>query len=301
MKKILLFFVLIGIANIGIAQHDNKHKIQQLQKDVNDIQNALENAQKAIENITLHSSELDSLASRSNKSSSNPILGNSGNLAHKTIDISNQIKSLTEEIHSNYEKYRKEPLYTNEKYRNRAFDSVHIAIESIKLQLKVINDSIDIINNTYKSFTDKLRVLYTQTSIDSLYKHSDLVSLNIHKRILGNNYPKSIDALQTLLECNNSLRSEFNEKNHNILRQRLKNTTQCNTTKKLESILAPHKEITDEVNKWINNNKNSDNILFEMISFMDYIHREYNRILDVEYPYLYSKLKEAVAPTSSGR
>lgn len=200
-------------------------------------------------------------------------------LFSKIDNINRQIENLRYEIDREYERYSNETRFNEDTlaYLDREKDVLRDVI-------KIFEDSIAQIEKDLR-FDSVLRDFYSK-DIDVLFTCTDLVSMQVHKRILGKNYPRVMDNLQILLECKELFKKEFNEKQNQAYQQKLNVVQQCEAKEHLSDLLDLHQEISADVDSWIK----SEHSLYEMML----LYRDYSVTIDDDYPWLAAKIRKAV-------
>lgn len=214
-------------------------------------------------------------------------------LSAKIIDIESRIESIKAEIHSLYLSYSKQQLFSEKKYQAEAFAKLENEKADLRIRINSINDSINDLEEKNK-WVESLRDYYERVNVDSLIVQSDLVSLKIHKSILGKKYPKVMDDLQAMLEAAELLTQGYDEKQNQKYVQILKNVQQCERKEYMMGLLQVHKDITVEVNNWL---AKEEHTLYNMTVFQNYLFNNYDVALDTDYPWLAAKVRESVTST----
>lgn len=209
--------------------------------------------------------------------------------------INHQIDSLKGLIHSEYNEYATQKLYTDERFRNDSLASIET--EKAAMQNK-LNEDTCVINSLKEEYraVDRIRDYYKKENIDTLFAHSDLTTLSIHKQILGEDYPKVMDDLHILLGCLDLLTKQYDEKGNKTLIQNLERVQQCDIKEKLEGFLLVQKDVTEEVDVWV---KNGEHTLYGFVAFLRQIHNNYGITLDTDLPFLFAKVVEMIKLPSS--
>lgn len=214
----------------------------------------------------------------------------SKSLIDRIVNVNLQIDSLNCDIRREYQEFSNQKFYTDKKFRKDSL--TNIEKKKVALQKKIDESKVIItsLENEYKA-VDNISEYYEKGNIDSLYIHADQMTLIIHKKICGEKYPKVIDDLQVLLECAESLKKMYDEKQNKTCIQRLKGVRKCDTKELLEGFLLVQKDVTDEVNSWI---KNEAHTLYSLVIFRRYLYNNYGITLDSDFPYLSAKVIEMV-------
>lgn len=259
-------------------------ELQQVQGELQQVVNAMNNRLE----------ELKQQETKSRVAVPTNATNGGSNLSEKINDIENQIESLKTEIHSIYLSYSKQPLFSDKKAQTEAFNRVEKEKKDLQTRIVRINDSITILEENHQ-WIERLREYYEKRSIDTLFVQSDLVSILVHKSIIGNIYPKVMDYIQTLLEGAELLTKEYDAKQNQKYVQSLKNVQQqCERKEYLIGLLQVHKDITDEVNNWM---AKEEHTLYSMAVFQNYLINNYGVALDTDYPWLATKIRETVTST----
>lgn len=219
-------------------------------------------------------------------------------LIERISDINQKIDCLKKDIQGKYQEFCDQKLYTDEKTRNAAFDELEKEKEALQIQIKKLNHDIDSLKEEYQAI-DKIREYYESYDIDSLFIHANPIVLNTHKKIFGDGYPKVIkviDDLQILLECADLLKGGYDEAKNSSEREKLKGVQDCKAKEHLDILLSEQKDITDEVNSWIKEEKHT---IYSMMTFQREMHSAYGISLDTDFPYLYGKIVEKLELTTT--
>ena len=259
MKRLFLLIITIGVVLFGNAQK-------------------VKNVGTGLRQKTVKAQTLDA------------VLGSIDNINH-------QIDSLKDFIHSEYQGYNTQKLYTDKKFRNDTLANIDREKEALQNKIKEDISIVYSLKEEYKS-VDRLREFYDKGNIDTLYAHADQITLCIHKKIFGNDYPKIMDDLQVLLECAELLAQGYDEKKNKASIQNLKGVRQCDTKELLEGLLLVQKDVSDEVNSWI---KDEEHTLYSLVMFRKYLFNNYGITLDADFPYLSAKVTEIVKLPSSAK
>lgn len=209
-------------------------------------------------------------------------------LTGKINGVNQQIEGLKALIEKEHQAYSSQTQYTDKGYEE--------AVNTFNQEKKVLTDSIASIQADIKKldkeyqWLEDLRKFYLQ-NMDTVFAHADLVSLDYHKKILGENYPKEMDELKILLDCSAILTKAYNETDVQIGLQKLKDFKPCKSKEYLENLLELHEEVTGDVNRWKNEN---DFSLFSMMLLYDDLFSKYRISLETDYPYLAGEVRKAV-------
>ena len=203
-------------------------------------------------------------------------------------DINQKIDGLKNDIQEKHQEFRKQKLYTDKKTRDAIFDKLEKQKEGLQSQIKGLSAETDSLKKGLE-VVDKLREYYETNNIDSLFIHADPLSLQTHRTILGEDYPKVINDLQILLECADLLRSGYDKVKNSSKREVLKSVQNCKTKEHLDILLSEQKDLTDEVNNWMKVEKHT---IYSMVTFQREMHSAYGISLDADFPYLYRKIVE---------
>lgn len=308
MRKCIIILFVLCLPSIVFAQKNNQGK-----PSLSGVRNQIENAKKALDDDNLNINnlqaqidtaksfllsaeqqvkQLETIQKKAEEAKTVNVSGKAGNLTKNIVEINEKIANLKKEIGMEYDKYAKEKFYSDKNYQTATFDSLDKDIKSLERQIKAINDSVAAMKKENDTFMEKLKYFYSDTNIENLYGKADLVSLEIHRTILGRDYPKVMDELIILLQCSNSFSQKYNEKENSQCLQQLKSVRQCNLKDSLEYLLLSYKEVSDEVENWKKSDR--EHSLYSMMSLLSYVKREYNRQIDKEYPYLFASLRESV-------
>lgn len=298
MKRfILLLIILCATVSINaqnnrrstsqIPRGEEKANLQQWQGELQQVMNAMNNRLEELERQEAKTKEGKPVNSAPE----------GDDLSAKIIDIENQIESIKAEIHSLYLSYSEQPLFSDKKHQTEAFAKIDKEKADLRTRINRINDSIAALEEKYQ-WMERLRDYYEEGTFDALIVQSDLVSLKIHKSILGKNYPKVMDNIQTMLEAAELLTKGYDAKQNQKYVQSLKNVQECERKEYLIGLLQVHKDITDEVNSWL---AKEEHTLYSMAIFQNYLLNNYGVALDADYPWLAAKVREAVTATLSKR
>ena len=211
-------------------------------------------------------------------------------LVRRIRSVNHQIAQLKSDIITEYQGYNKDKLYTDENARNADFNKLEKEKTSLRNQIKEIDQSIQSLNDEYQA-VERIREYYEKGNIDTLFNHTDLLSLQIHKKIFGAEYPKVMDELLILLECAGLLKQEYNLMRKSSGRKRLKDVQQCKTKEYLDGLLSIQEDITNEVSSWI---KDEEHTFYDIVLFRNYLYNNYAISFDVDFPYLYKKIIERI-------
>ena len=213
----------------------------------------------------------------------------------KICELQNELQR---DIHNEWQKIKNDSLIKNPKD----------CYEKLNKEKAKWNDSIKTIqtriNNLKKdSWVEDLRKYYQNGKIDQLYAHADLLLLSTHKDILGENYPKKMDSLEVLLKCSELFKNKYNANDNKAYQEKLKEVSECETKNSLQYLLSQQKDITDEVDEWIKDEKK--HTLFGMKMFYNEIEDGYKVSFEEDYPYLAQivrdKVMEKMRQHSSGK
>lgn len=219
------------------------------------------------------------------------------NLLQKYKDIANNIDNITTQIdslkigiHDQYIKYCDLSPYTNKKTLENALKELDIKKDALRNRIIELNDSIITVDKECQRILS-IRYYYENGNIDSLFIHADLTSLQIHKQLLGKEYPKIMDDLQILLECRNIMTNSYDARQNNVHLEKIEKVESCETKDYLKGLLLIHKDITDEVYNWLREEKHS---LYSMAVFSKLLNDNYGISLEEDFIYLFDMVTEAV-------
>lgn len=293
--KRFIFLLIIVCATLSINAQNYRRSTSQTPKEEEKayLQQLQGELQQVLNTINYRIEELNRQETTTKVSVPADANEEENDLSAKINEIENLIESLKTEIHSMYLNYREQPLFSDKKFQSESFKGLEKEKADLLIRIKNIKDSIVVLEEKCK-WVDRLREHYEKGNVDTLIVQSDLVSLRVHKSILGKNYPKVMDDLQTLLEAEELLTKGYDAKQNQKYIQNLENVQQCERKEYLIGLLQVHKDITDEVNNWM---AKEEHTLYSMAVFQNYLINNYGVALDTDYPWLATKIRETVTST----
>ena len=299
MKKIGIFTVIFCMILSCLAQNgksgqtnQGKETAQQLQKDLQTLESTIKEMQDRI-------AELESQQNFTSNTANPTINGTNSNYEERLANLSNQFNTLLQDIDADYQSYLKSDLY-KKLYagdKDKTFNEISETIRALEIKRQTLPSSIDSLEARQK-WVNEVRNYYSSTNIDVLYAHADLVSLSIHKQILGNNCPSVINELQVLLECAELIKNPYNAVQNSQGRKNLQGVRQCERKDYLLGLLDIYDMVSANVDTWINDKKCS---LSDFITFYNYLQGEYGIDLDKDFPFLAERVRKAVVLPSQNK
>lgn len=301
MKKSILFAVALLVATTGFSQKNRtsvnqgkqvteKSSLEQwrgeLKQTADKLNKLAEQMGESIESLERLETQHRSVAAPPVGVTDDPV----ANLVTIMMDISQRLDALNDSIDSVYKRYNDNKLFSDKEYRNNVFAKLDNEIRTLRAKEDSLN--VVIVNGERKlQWVDKLRAYYEDTDIDTLYAHSDLVSLDTHIKILGTSHPKVMDELKVLFEGKQLLFRKMDPTGNAKARNNLKKVRDCDSKEYLDGLLAVHKEVTEEVEKWLRENNHG---MYDAQLLYRRIDNNYGVSLDTDFPYLAGKVREKV-------
>lgn len=204
-----------------------------------------------------------------------------------------KISEITQQIldFNRYLESLKEPV-------NKLYDEIVVQDTDFSTQLNELNNEIADIDKQIKTIEDdgkwieSLRDYYTNGSLDNLYIHADTLMLQVHKQILGPDYPKQMDDLMVMVESSNLLKQKFNSSVNEMYVNKVKQLKNCSTKWKIKKLLDNYGVINNNVMSWTMGEKHS---LYDMMVFKKDLNESQGINIDKDYPYLAEEIIKSVA------
>lgn len=212
----------------------------------------------------------------------------------QVYELCDQVDAIIQDINLEYAKYINDTahykkLYKNSIARTITFYKLKKEVKDTRKKIKTTNESIEKIKEEIK-WVDTLNGYYTSHQLDPLFEAIDGSTLQVYKRLLGNDAPKSVHDLLIMQDCVDLLKREYNEKANEDCLRLLKGVADCDTKEELEGLLQTHSAIVSETNGW----SSAEHTLYELMDFRKYLREEYGVDLEKNYPFLADKARKSV-------
>lgn len=217
------------------------------------------------------------------------------NMAERIAQITTQIDSVKEDIRRVYDDYSNQKFFTDETANQAAFPGLENEIGKLRAQVMDLNHEVDSLAGEYLP-VEKLKEYYAGGNIDSLYVHSDPLTLEIHRKVLGPDSPPVIDNLLILFECSGVVDKEYDRAQNSSALKKLEKVEPCAAKDRLEDMLLIQNDMTEEVKSWL---EGKDHSLYSAMKFREYVYDNYGRWLDMDFPYLNRRVVEGIELNSN--